>query len=160
MVWCMKIEIDMSGKIEQTHLDTVIGLSNDKKVSVVLPRKTKRKLEVLFRMSNTRRIYRYVVLAACIAILFELYLPRYKVIIDTEYLGHEVLIKNLIKTFLSRMQIKQYVHIEFSFIGKHSLAHLLCSEVASKKRKPTKTITEKELTELLFKKKIGNPFGD
>lgn len=55
----MKIEIDQSGKIEQTNLDTIIGLANDRKVVVFLPKGEKRKIMLLFRkLINKNNIHR------------------------------------------------------------------------------------------------------
>jgi len=45
----MKIEIDQSGKIEETNVDTVIALSNGVKFSVRIHRRTKRRLQEEFR---------------------------------------------------------------------------------------------------------------
>ena len=48
----MKIEIDQSGKIEQTSIITVVGYSNDSKDTISITATEKGKLQKWFRINR------------------------------------------------------------------------------------------------------------
>ena len=150
----MKIEIDMSGKIEQTQLDTVIGLSNNIQFSVILSKRAKRSLQLLFRKQNKIATFPYFIFAVCTAILLALANPKHRITIDREYEGHEGLIKSWIMVCMGKLH-RKVPYIVFEHIGKSSPAHKLCSDVVSKKKKATKIIKVEDLIELLPLKKSG-----
>ena len=60
----MKIEVDMSGKIEDLRQDTVIAFSNSEQFSVLLPKKIKRELFQEFR-SKFRQL-RFRIFSICL----------------------------------------------------------------------------------------------
>ena len=92
----MRIEIDQSGKIEQTERHTVLCLSNDKNYSIFISRKVKRKIQRFFRENNQIRNFIIFTHSAGLSILLRRVKPLTKVIIDQEYKDKNAVIKNLI----------------------------------------------------------------
>jgi len=148
----MKHEVDQSGKVEKTNKDTILAFSNDIQYSIRIPGKVKRKLKQKFRKQNRIRLFVYRIFAAGIVLLIKNHLRKINVlIIDREYPGHEKWITNMILEMLKRMRRKQ-PDIRFSQIGRKSNAHYVAYGTAIKKRKPDKTISFKEIADLVFVK--------
>jgi hypothetical protein len=149
----MNAEIDQSGKIEQTNLDTIIALSNNIQYSIVLSKKSKRTLQSLFRDKARPRMFIYQTFSALIAILLINAKPKTKILIDTEYQGHDDIIRSLISKYVRSLSKKRSCPFEFGYVGKTSPAHILAAQVAYKKKKSNKTITLKEISTVLWPKK-------
>lgn len=145
----MKVEIDQSGKIEQTNLDTIVALSNDIQLAVLLKKKYKRELQAYFREIGKNKIFSYIVFSALIARLLLYYPYSTKVMVDEEYIGHEALIKEYLVIFLTVLKKKQIPPIIFGRVGKHSPADLYAHRIIKGQVKPTKIITTKEIIELV-----------
>lgn len=137
----VKIEIDQSGKVEQTSLDTVIALANNVRYVVVLPKKTKRALQTIFRRQGRQRMFVYVTFAALAAIIIKQAKPKTKISIDIEYQGHEDFIKQQILEYLRKLRVKSVPALDFNLVGKSSPAHNLAAQAANKKVKIDKVIT-------------------
>lgn len=148
----MTYEVDQSGKVEQTNLDTILVLTNDKSFSVVLKKRDKRIVQNWFKSKKIVRRFQYEIFSLLLAILLDVSKPKYLVNVDTEYQGFESVILERVNYYLKSLDFKNY-HIKFGHVGKTSKSHLLASKIVSKKQKPTKIITLKEL------KKIGTQFG-
>ena len=146
----MKIEIDQSGKIEQTNLNTIIALSNDIKYSIILKKRTKRTLQELFRKRGKPRMFIYQTFAALIAILIKETKPATKVIIDMEYLGHQDILTRQIKDYCEKLSGKKAVYFTFGFIGKKSAAHTRAEKVAFKKKKADRVIVLSEIVKIIW----------
>lgn len=146
----MSIEIDQSGKIEQTQWNTILALSNEVKYVIVLNKKTKRKLQTLFRNRNKPRTFVYQTFAALLALIFREVKPKSKVIVDLEYHGQQDLLKIQILEYVGRLKIKPIPVFDFGLVGKNSLAHHLAEKVAYKKRKADKIISINEITNLIW----------
>lgn len=146
----MTIEIDQSGKIEQTQWDIIIALSNEIKYSIILSKKTKRSLQTKFRNHNRPRMFVYQTFAALISIVFKEIKPKSKVIIDSEYLGQQDLLKIQIFEYVKKLKIKPVPVFDFGFVGKDSPAHHLAEKVAYKKIKVDKRIFLNEITRLIW----------
>lgn len=122
----MKIEIDQSGKVENTSKPTVIAGygSNWQKSVIILPR-DKRKVQQFFREIGQPKLYISKLFSV---LIFYLIKDHYKnisyLIIDQEYPGHEKYIKNQILGILvaNNFQIDD-ISISFKEIGKTSKAH-------------------------------------
>ena len=142
-------QIDQSGKIEQTNLNTIIVLCNDNTTSVLFKRKSKRTLQEVFRNNKKQRFFPYLAFSALLAILLKLKLPRSRVIIDHEYLNYESLILERTNAYLKILGMKRHLYLQFGHVGKTSNAHNLASMVAKKKLKPSKTVTLEEILKLL-----------
>jgi len=134
----MQIEIDQSGKIEYTRVDTVIAYSNHKSKSILIKAQEKRKLELLFKRKRKPRAYIYQVFAVLIYLLIKNDLQDMQsIIIDQEYQGKESDIKaflfRLLKHESRRISAK---HIHFVQIGKKSKAHLKAFDTYKKHIQP------------------------
>jgi len=109
----MTAEIDQSGKIEQTNLDTIIALSNNIHYSLILPKRVKRTLQSLFRDKARPRMFIYQTFSALIAILLINTKPKSKICIDTEYQGHDDIIRSQISHYISLLAKKKNYVFEF-----------------------------------------------
>ena len=146
-----EFQIDQSGKIEQTNLNTVVALTDGKKFTVVLGKKDKRILEATFKKMGKIKSYPYVVFAALLAILLNLVDVKNKVIVDREYMGHENTIRERTLHFLHSLGVESDLIIEFGHVGKLSKAHDLAAKVGSKKVKPDKVVSLREVLGLILK---------
>lgn len=147
----MIIEIDQSGKVEETAKDTVIAFADNAKKrncrSILLRKKEKRKLQRFFRDIGIPRSYTYQVFATLIFLLIRPYIRRLdRIVIDTEYSGKDMLIRKLLSEKI-RIAYSQFDDstITFQQIGKGSLAHDCAYYTYKKKYKPDLTITAKEV---------------
>ncbi|MDP3997874.1 MAG: hypothetical protein Q8P73_05240 [bacterium] len=147
----MIIEIDQSGKVEETAKDTVVAfVDNSKKKlyrSILLPKKEKRKLQRFFRDVGMPRRYNYQVFSALIFLLIRPYLRRLdRVIVDIEYPGQNTLIRNLILEKVRPIYEKfDPSIIVFQRIGKGSPAHDRAYYTYQKKYKPNQKIGSKDV---------------
>lgn len=119
----MKIEIDQSGKVEQTAQKTVIGDSLGN--SVFLTAKDKRKIQEVYRLAARPNVFVYETFAILTALLIKKTFNNTNIyIVDLEYPGHEHLVQGLIKKFLNKMNVRLSIHqIRFEKVGKKSMAH-------------------------------------
>ena len=146
----MAYEIDQSGKIEQTSINTIIALINSKRFSIILKKKDKRILEKTFKKMTKSKSYPYVVFAALVAIVLKMAGIKNRVVVDREYMGHENTIRERTLHFLQLLGSKSEIIIEFGHVGKLSKAHDLAAKVGSKKVKPDKIVTLEEILELVL----------
>lgn len=146
----MAYQIDQSGKIEQTSINTVVALVNSKRFSIVLRKKDKRILEETFKRIGKAKGYAYVVFAALLAVLLKLSGIKNRVVVDREYMGHENTIRERTLHFLKSLGSKSELVIDFGHVGKLSKAHNLAAKVGSKKVKPDKVVALEEVLELVL----------
>lgn len=151
----VKFQVDQSGKIEQTNINTVIALSNTKNFSIILKKKDKRILEKTFKKMGKAKSYPYIVFAALVAVLLKSASIRSKVIIDKEYTGHENTIRERILHFLRVLGVQNDIPVEFGHVGKQSKAHDLAAKVGSKKIKPDRVVSLDEILEIVLEVKIN-----
>lgn len=67
----MQIEIDQSGKIEQTSLDTVIALTNGVKYALLFKKKDKRVVEREYKKLRLHKIYMVIIFANLVSIVIK-----------------------------------------------------------------------------------------
>lgn len=144
------IQIDQSGKIEQTNINTIVALTNSKHFSIILRKSDKRILETIFRKISKSKSYPFIVFSALLAIIIKLSDCKNKVTVDREYFGHENTIKERTLHFLRILGRFDDIIIEFGHVGKLSKAHDLAAKIGSKKLKPNKVVILKEILRLLF----------
>ena len=146
----MKIEIDQSGRIEETNRDTILAAANEKyQFSVKISGRTKRRLLEEFRQKGKPKIYTIRTFAAGLFYLIINY-PKTpeQIIIDVEYEGKNSLIKDII----GEKDKKLIDKISFRRIGRNSPAHILAINVFRGKKKPDKTVGLEVLRKLTLKK--------
>lgn len=122
----MKIEIDQSGKIEETNKNTIIAFSNGSHATVLISSNTKRQLLKIFRNQGEPKIFIYRVFTAGVFLLIKPYLSSITtIIIDIEWFGKERLISDIFFEFMHKNKLLQKPDIYFRSIGKDSPAHIL-----------------------------------
>jgi len=147
----MKIEIDQSGKIENTSKPTVIAFSNSKNDAVVILAREKKILQRFFRQIERPRLFVYLSFAAAICILVKNVIKKcHQIVLDREYSGFEKLINNKLKEFISENYHVQNVRIITMQIGKKSRAHLLAYRTYKQKDKcAVRKIRAEEIIEII-----------
>ena len=149
----MRIEIDQSGKIEDTNKNTVIAFSNSKSKSIFISAKDKREIQKFFREIGKPRIFIYKTFAILIFLLIKNNLKEInEIIIDEEYPGKENLIKNYLLQEIRKTRLNFCPDdILFRQIGKKSGAHSACYLAYIGEISPNKKIKARELLKILFK---------
>lgn len=149
----MNIEIDQSGKIEDTSKNTIIAFSNNMSKSIFISAKDKREIQDIFRRAGKSRIYVYKLFSILIFILVKKYIKNIsQIIIDEEYPGKAHLIKNYIMKEIA--DIKEDFSKEdiiFKRIGKKSKAHSIAYLTFKRKMKPSINIKSKDILKFIIK---------
>ena len=132
----MHIEIDQSGKIENTSKDTVVAFSNKICRSILLPARDKRVIQTAFRSIGKPRVFVYKTFALLIFLLIKPYVHKITtMVIDTEYPGWEHLIKDYLLREMRRVRPGfNRGDIVFARIGKKSRAHKIAYRVARREK--------------------------
>ncbi len=135
----MRIEIDQSGRIEETNRDTVIAFSNGEQFSVRIPARVKRQLLDVFRQRGRPKVFKYKVFALGVVLLLhksKISPKNLSLIIDHEYPGHENSIKDIIWS-----KFGSEVEVDFKSIGKNSPAHEIAYYTYKKEQKENIKLT-------------------
>jgi len=149
----MKIEIDQSNKIETTNKQTVIAFSNGISAVLSISSKDKKELQAIFRKISKPRIFVYKLFAILIFLLIKNYLNKItQIIIDTEYIGQEPLIKSFLLREIQKVKPNfEKETIIFKGIGKSSRANSLAYLTGKGKIKPNKEVEAKDILEFILK---------
>lgn len=149
----MTIEVDQSGKIENTSQDTIIAFSNDQLGSIVIRAKDKREIQRIFREIGKPRIFVYRLLSILIFLLIKNHLKNInQIIIDEEYPGHSALIKSFLLQEIRKTRLNFSArNISFNKIGKSSEAHNLAYLVYKNRREPDIEVGYKEILKFILK---------
>jgi hypothetical protein len=148
----MKIEIDQSGKIENTEKDTVIAFSNGISKSILIKAKDKREIQVFFRKAEKSKIFTYKLFSVLIFILIRPYIEKItEIIIDIEYPGKSDLIKIFLLERIRKINPNFSARdISFKLVGKNSGAHIVAYGVFAKGKSPDKVVSLKEVSRNLL----------
>lgn len=122
----MHIEVDQSGKVEDTATDTVIAFSNEEKRAILIPATVKRNcLQELRQGGKTgKSIYRRMFVVGLLFLLKNSIKKGDLVTIDIEYTGHSRSIKEHLLNLLADTGVKPDPDsIRFERIGRKSPAH-------------------------------------
>ncbi len=144
----MKIEVDQSGKIEQTDMDTIIAFSNSHQYAVLLTKDAKRTLIKNYRKEKQIILKLFV---ACVYYTIKDYVHQAElIIIDNEYDGKQNYIKSLLLDFI-RKDYRDFDKklIRIAHITKKSKAHEVAANVKRGFAKPQKTLSEKDIEKLI-----------
>lgn len=148
----MRIEIDQSGKIEDTNRLTVVAYSDGESGSILISGKDKRLIQRFYRDLGQPKIFVYKLFAVLIYVLIKDKLSCFnQIIIDTEYLGYEKLIRSFIIEIISKQKQKIRKDV-FSFhsIGEKSRAHKVAIKSFTAKRADLK-LTYRQFRKYIFK---------
>jgi len=148
----MRVEVDQSGKVEDTRVDTVLTFSNRASGSILIPAEVKRECVEFVRddRHKTKTLYLRIFCAG-LFLLLESKLPKIdQIIIDVEYLGRE----HDIKALLLRLIWKVYPtfdpdNIQFASVGKDSPAHVKGYSVFTGSEEADREISFKEIRDFL-----------
>lgn len=151
----MKVEIDQSGKIEDTRRLTIVAFADGKARTLKISGVEKRKLIKSMRaLDYPQKVYIYKIFAGLIFFLLKDQEIK-DAVIDKEYPGHEPLIKDLIFNLFAKAKQKA-PKINFALIGRDSLAHKIALEVFRGKKKADIIIKAKGALGLFYAtKKAG-----
>ena len=145
----MRIEVDQSGKIEQTDMDTVVAFRNSEQYSVLLKKKIKVEILTEYRIKHKDIHYRLFAILVFYCIRNYLYKIQLMVI-DIEYEGREEDIKrNLLRFIWKNYPNFDKKLIKFSIIGKKSNAHRVAYQTLIGELAPNRIITKKEVEKLI-----------
>ena len=150
----MHIEIDQSGKVEETNRITVIAFSNHITRAVVIPAAVKREcIEYLRRQGRNKQTFVFQIFAAGIFCLIEEYLHQLEhVAIDTEYPGRDGDIKGMLLNAILRVESdfpKQ--RISFKQVGKKSGCHFKAYGVFTGRQKADRVLSVEDILNALGK---------
>lgn len=151
-------QIDQSGKIEKTDKDTVLALSNGSWDGIIVKAKTKRQVQEIFRRNGQIRNYILFTFSAILASLIKRNNKIGQVLIDTEYMGKDAIIKNIVLEMLSGEKIIPDIH--FGFVGKESPSDVKASRITHKKEAAKKELSLKEILRLIKKTEVGKQLKD
>lgn len=153
----MKVEVDLSGRIENTKTKTVIAYSNGERRVLIISAVEKRKLIRLFReLKISPKFFYLEIFCALVFLLFKKYFFEISAIVfDQEYIGLE----NEVKLRLIKMAKKHGVKfdkekISFKRVGKKSPAHILAIDIFRKNKEIDeelgRKVTAREIFRLIF----------
>ena len=145
----MTYYIDQSGKIEDSHRLTVVAVANGITKTIIINASEKQKLLTSMRVLDyPQKLYIYKIFAGLIYLLLK-DITAQQIIIDEEYPGHEVTIKNYLLN-LYQNQRQSCPTIDFSNIGKNSPAHKSAILTFRKKIKPDIIVKAKHILKLFY----------
>lgn len=146
----MRIEVDQSGKIEQTNMDTIIAFSDGESGSIRITSQVKRKLIDELRSAEYRGSNFYLkIFCAAVFLLLKSHLKSLKkVTIDDEYTGKEAQVKDFLTRHIGE---GREIEVEVARIGRKSNAHVLALAVLRRERQEDRKISLAELLIVLKK---------
>ncbi|MDO8755553.1 MAG: hypothetical protein Q7J80_16780 [Anaerolineales bacterium] len=144
------MEVDQSGKIGDTQVPTVLAFSNGKRYSVLIPATVKRKciqwLRSKGKVKLETRVYIKLFSVGVYLLLRKQIKTLEQVIIDIEYPGHEVKIKEHLLNLFQRTNIRIHPSkLQFNLVGKKSNAHDTAIKTFRGIIKPNQVITLDEI---------------
>ncbi|HEX9721734.1 MAG TPA: hypothetical protein VGA53_00540 [Candidatus Paceibacterota bacterium] len=147
----MTVEIDQSNKIEKTNKNTVIGLSNDRTFTVLIPARVKRQLQEEFRKQGKPRLFVYRTFIAGVVLLLKYAKVDYRtpIFIDEEYSGYERLLRSMFAEMWGGFS-EEVPTIDFKRVGKKSGAHLISYKTMKGRQKPDCALSFGEIKRLVL----------
>lgn len=123
----MKIEIDQSGKIENTNRKTIIAFSNGTSGAIVISAKDKLAIQRYFRKIGKPRLFIHITFVVLMYLLIKGNIKNNdQIVIDREYPGYDDLIikmlKNLLKTNPSIERLSVFIDQICKKLPAHDLA--------------------------------------
>jgi len=143
-----QVEVDQSGKIEDTRVATVVAFSNGIHRAVLIPAQVKRECITALRASGkaTPTVIAHIFAAALYLLLKDHIQDIALAVIDVEYVGHGQEIKQHLLNLLRRGGHPVTAdQISLQHIGKKSPAHLLAIDTLRGRRLPDWRVTLEEL---------------
>lgn len=146
----MAVEVDQSGKVEETAKSTVLAFSNGTRGSLLFSSKDKRIVQQIYRSLGKPRMFTIQVFSALVYLLMEKYNLFGKTVeLDEEYKGQDLLIKSYLTQLANKRCCKKAVCVNFRRIGKRSNAHK-CAIKAFRDKKAEISVKLEEIIILVF----------
>jgi len=120
------VEVDQSGKIEDTATDTVLAFSDGESFAILIPARVKRRcLRELRRRGRRGKSIYWLLFATGLFLLLKDHVQKFSlVIIDVEYTGHGPTVKGHLLNLLRRAGLPADPYlIQFRRVGRRSPAH-------------------------------------
>lgn len=142
----MRIEIDQSGKVEDTRINTVIAFSDEKSKSILIDRREKRELQKIFRENNRGHVFIFKTFAILIFLLIKDDLHKIQhITIDLEYPGKDYLIKDYLLRMIREYRSFDKRDIVFIKVDRKTKAHELAINVYRNHVKPDIIVSKKDI---------------
>jgi hypothetical protein len=154
----MGYQVDQSGKIEHTNKNTILCLANGSWDAVIVKAKTKRQIQEIFRRNGQIRNYVLFTFSIILATLLKRNSKIGQVLVDTEYMGKDAIIKNITLELINNLKLIPDIH--FGFVGKLSPAHDKAAKIAHNKLKARHEISPLEILKALKKTEVGRQLKD
>jgi hypothetical protein len=142
------VEIDQSGKIEDTSQDTALAFSNGVQFALFVPSTVKRACVRILRDSGLtgQTLYFQLFVTLLFFLLKDNISLLTKVIIDVEYTDKNSQIREYLLNLLHRHNLVVEPHqIQFDYIGKKSPAHILALATLRKRKPANCTLDVEEI---------------
>lgn len=132
----MRIEIDQSGKVEDTSRKTVVAYadSNNKTKSVLISARTKRKIQEIYRTIGKSKLYVYYIFSTLLFYLTRDVDKKDLIVIDLEYPGKDKIILDILNNIRKEYKLAN-LNVRFDRIGNKPKAHYAANLVFNNKKK-------------------------
>jgi len=149
----MHIQIDQSGKIERTEVDTVLAFSNEIDYAILIPARVKRRCIAILRACGAKSPY-LEIFCAGVFLLIEGHLKKLETItIDEEYTGLEKDIRGMLLSHIRKVRPDfPKENINVARIGRKSRAHERARATYRGRSQPDLVITRPKHILMLWQK--------
>jgi hypothetical protein len=150
----MNLDVDMSGRIEETNKPTVLAIAGSGFAYAVLISAADKRLAIdtlsRYKQKRSRKQIHIMMFASLLFLLLKEQSLRGKTIyVDDEYPAHGALIKDKVLTMLRGIGIEIDKHqIVIALVGKGSPSHEAAYEVFSGSQQPDKMISAADVIAL------------
>jgi hypothetical protein len=148
------VVIDQSGRVEETHRDTVLAFANGFSYSILIPSTVKQRCiqRLRIRYNRLQEPYLKMFIAGLVILLKKFTHKLSTIIIDNEFDGKQGIIKGVLLNHLRELEPDfPKDSIIFTSIGKSSVAHHKAYDTFVKRIKPNYIVSEAELMKYLEK---------
>lgn len=148
----MRIEVDQSGKIENTSTDTILAYSNDRQYTILIPSIVKREIVRKYRaQKKVNKMFFLKLFSVCVFLLIKNVVKKLdKVVIDIEFESRDNDIKYILLGRVQRIEPSfDKRKIIFQRIGKKSKAHEVALKVFRNQIIENRVIKTKEIEEFM-----------
>ena len=148
----MRIEIDQSGKIEDTSRKTVLAYadSKNKTKSVLISARTKRKIQEIYRTMGKSKLFIYSTFSILLFFLTKENKKSDLIIVDLEYPGKDKIILDMLNQIREKYKLLE-LNVRFARIGNKPKAHYVANGVFNNKKKADVILGTNDIVETMKK---------
>lgn len=157
--WFVRIEIDQSGKVEDTSRKTVVAYadSKNKTKSILISARTKRKAQEIYRTAGKSKLFIYNIFSILLFFLTKESKKSDLIVIDIEYPGKDKVILAMLNQFREIYKLSE-LNVRFERIGNKPKVHYAANDVFNDKKKADMVLGIKEIM-MTIKKTDGHLRG-